>query len=247
VEPAALLACSRVDVAQCGPRAPRRSRRRRAWARFAALEGAEHAGPALGRLAVAVLDREQLLGAVLADADHDQQAKLRVLAEADLDVDPVHEQVRVAAEAEQPPAEPLVVLLPLLAQPADRRRREPGGILAEQPFQRWTEVAGRQAAQIQDRDHLADLRRPPGVRRQDLRAELLSLALLIDASVVDPGGADRDRPRPDRHLPLSRAAVADDPPVPVLVALVAQPLDVLVGLGSRSAAAIIRLAPSRAS
>ena len=62
-------------------------------------------------------------------------------------MDAVDEQVAVAAEAQMPLAEPLVVILPLLAQPADRRGRQAGGVLPEQILQRGTEVARRQAAQ----------------------------------------------------------------------------------------------------
>src|ERR1035438_4488072 len=223
----------------------------RSWA---ALEIPEHAGPPLRALAIAVLDGEQFLDAILPDADHDQQAHLRILTEADLDVDPIHEQVRVPAEAQQPLTKPVVMGLPLLAQPADRRRRQPGGVLAEQAFQRRAEVPSRQALEVQDRDHLPDLRRPSGVRRQDPRAELLPLTLLVDALVVDSGRPDRDRARPDGHPalpgplafaagppagdrprpdgppPLPRTAVADHLLVPVPVELVAEPLDVLVGL-----------------
>ena len=119
-----------------------------------------------------------------------------------------------------------------LHSPGDRRRRQPGGVLAEQALQRRAEVAGREAAQVQDRDHLADLRRPARVRRQDPRAELLPLAgLLVDALVVHARRPDRDRARPDRHLALPRAAVADHQPMPVLVDLIAETLDVLVDLG----------------
>jgi hypothetical protein len=76
--------------------------------------------PGLGRLAVAVLDGQQLLLAVVADADHDQQAELVVLAQAYRDMDTVDEKVCVPAEAEMPLAEPLVMGLPLLAEPTDR-------------------------------------------------------------------------------------------------------------------------------
>ena len=44
---------------------------------------AEHRCPRVLALAVAVLDREQLLLAVLPDTDHDQQAELGILAEPD--------------------------------------------------------------------------------------------------------------------------------------------------------------------
>jgi hypothetical protein len=73
---------------------------------------------------VSALDRQQLLLAVLTHADHDQQADLRVLAEPHGDVDAVHEHAGVAGEPEVALAEPVVVLLPLLAHPCDRRRRQ---------------------------------------------------------------------------------------------------------------------------
>ena len=62
-------------------------------------------------------------------------------------------------------------------------------------------------------------------------AESVDAGVLVDAFVVDPRRADRDRPRPDRHLPLPRATVAHDDSMPVLVALVAELLDVLIRLG----------------
>ena len=108
----------RVDVTERGPRAERAvTDHELGLVEPAALQIAEHARPALGALAVAVLDREQLLLAVLAHADHDQQTHLRILTEAHGDMDAVHEQVGVAGEAQVPLAEPLVVLLPLLAHP----------------------------------------------------------------------------------------------------------------------------------
>ena len=159
MKPAALLARAGVNVAQRGPRAQGAvTDDQLGLVQATALDVTEHAGPDSVALAVAVLDRQQLLLAVLADADHDQQTHLRVLTETDGDVDPVHEQVGIAGERQQPLAEPVVMLLPLLAHPADRRRRQAGGVLAEQLLQRGPEVAGRQPAEIEDRDHLADLR-----------------------------------------------------------------------------------------
>jgi hypothetical protein len=161
-------------------------------------------------------------------------------------VDPVHEQVRVTAEAEQPLAKPVVMGLPLLAHAADRRRRQPRGVLTQQPFKRGAEVPGRETPEVNDRDHLPDLRRAARVRRQDPRAELLPLpGLLVEALVVHAWRADRDRARPDRDLAFPRAAVTDNEPVSALVQLLAEPLDVFA-TSARSAAAIIRLAPSRA-
>jgi len=65
-------------------------------------------------------------------------------------VDSVDEQVRVAVEPEAALTKRGVVGLPLLGQPADRARRQPRRVLAEQIPERRGEVAGRQAAQVQD-------------------------------------------------------------------------------------------------
>jgi hypothetical protein len=200
-------------------------------AKPATLHIPEHPRPALGRLAVAVLHGQQLLGGVLAHADHDQQAQLVVLPEPHPDMDAVDEQVRVAAEPEVALAEPIVVGLPLLTQPADRRGRQPGGVLAEQVLQRRPEVTRREPAQVQDRQHLGDLRRPPRVRRQDLRGEPDALArLLAGALVVHARRPNRHRARADRHLALASAPVANHQPTTVLVELVDEPSNVVVGL-----------------
>ena len=72
VNPAALLRGSGKYVAQCGPRAERAvagHELRLVHATVAQI--AEHGRPRVLALAVAVFDRQQLLLAVLADADHD--------------------------------------------------------------------------------------------------------------------------------------------------------------------------------
>jgi hypothetical protein len=71
-----------------------------------------------------------------------------------------------------------------------------------------TSRQGREPAQVQHRQHVVDLRRPPRVRRQDRRREALPLASLdVHALVLDARRADRDRARPDRQLPLPGAAI----------------------------------------
>ena len=62
---------------------------------------------------------------------------------------------------------------------------------AEELGERRGEVAGREPAQVQDRQHLGDLGRLAHVGRQDRRGEVLALA-----AVVDPRGA---APRPCRR------------------------------------------------
>jgi hypothetical protein len=195
------------------------------------LEVAHHRRPRVGALAVAVIDREQLLGAVLPDADDHEQAQHVVLAEPDADVDAIDEPVGIAVEAQPTAAKRLVLGLPSLGQPLDRARRQTAGVLAKQVPQRRREVAGREPVQVKDRQHFGHLRRPPRVRRKDPRAEPLALpGLLVDALVVDPRSTDRDRAGPDRHLPLTSPAVADHQPAALLIDLAIERGDVVVDL-----------------
>src|SRR5438067_1546276 len=99
VNPAALLSRAREHVAQRGPGAQRAVAGHQLRLTHPAIaEIAEHSCPRVLGLAVAVLDRQQLLLAIFPDPDHDQQAQLRVLAEPDADVHTVHEQIRVTVK-----------------------------------------------------------------------------------------------------------------------------------------------------
>jgi hypothetical protein len=134
-------------------------------------------------------------------------------------------------KAQLPGAKRGVLGLPLLGEPLDRARREPRGVLSEQIPERRSEVPGREAVQVEDRQHLGHLRRAPRARRQDLRAKPPALpALLIDAPVVDPWRPDRDRPGPDRQLLLTSATIANHQPLPALIDLLDERADVLVDL-----------------
>ncbi len=85
--------------------------------------------------------------------------------------------------------------------------------------------------QIQQRQHLRDLRRLPGPRRQDHRSEPATLTgRLVGALVVDPWCPHRDRSRSRGDLPGPVVAVADHQPVAGLVDLV----DVGVDIGGAS-------------
>jgi hypothetical protein len=145
VHPALLAARAGVDVPERRPRTQRAvAADELGLVETAIAQVAQDDRPGLGALAVAVLDREQLLDAVLADADDDQQAQLVVLAEAHLDMHAVDEQVRVARELQAALLERGVVSLPGLGETLDRARRQPGRVVTEQILERRREVAGRQ-------------------------------------------------------------------------------------------------------
>ena len=187
-------------------------------------------GPRLGRLAVPVGQRDELLAAVGAHPDHHQQAQL-LLLEADLEVDPVDPQVHVVGARQDALGERLGLVLPLRGQPGDRRRRQ-ARARAQELLQRRAEVAAGQAVQVQQRQHLGHLRRLARPRRQDRRGEPLPLTGIgVDALVVDPRRPHRHRPRRGQHLALVVVAVADHQPTPVLVDLTDMGVDVGGDLG----------------
>jgi hypothetical protein len=143
VHPARLAPRPGKHVAQRRPRAQRTvADHELGLVGAAVFQIAHHGRPRLGAFAVAVLDSQQLLGVVFADADHDQQAQAVVLTEPNRDMDTVDEPVRVAVEAQRAGAQAFVFGLSVLAQPADRRRRQAGGILTEQLLQGRAEVPG---------------------------------------------------------------------------------------------------------
>jgi hypothetical protein len=163
--------------------------------------------------------RDQLLLPVGTDPDHHQQAHL-VLLQPDLEVDPVDPAVDVVGVGQRPLAERLGVVLPLAGEPGDRRRRQARG-RAEELLQRRAEVTAGQAVQIQQRQHLGDLRGLPGPGRQDHRSEPHPLAaVFVDALVVDPRRPHQHRTRRRAHLPLRVVPVADHQPATRLVDLV---------------------------
>ncbi len=231
--PAALLLGVGEHLAQRLPEPQRTvTDRQRRGAHPAALAVTQQVGPRLRALAEPVGDRDQLLGAIDADADHHQQAHL-VLLQTDLEVDPVDPQVYVVAVLQRPRAERLRVVLPLLGEPGDRGRRQARG-RAQELFQRRHEVPRRQAVQVQQRQHLRDLRGLARPGRQDRRREPLPLAGdLVDALVVDPGLTHRHRPDRGDDLPRGVEAVAHHQPVAVLVNLTGVGLDVRGDLGQQ--------------
>ena len=86
--------------------------------------------------------------------------------------------------------------------------------------------------QVQQRQHLGDLRRLPCPRRQDRRAEPATFpGLDVDALVVDPRGFHRHRTRGGQHLAFAVITIAYHQPIPVLVDLAGMSIDIGGHLG----------------
>src|SRR5665648_1001696 len=231
VEPAPLLTGAGEHLTQRGPEAQRPvPDREHGGAHPAALARAQQVRPGLGGLAVPVVQGDQLLGPVGAHPDHDQQAHL-VLLEADLEVDPVDPHVHVVAPGQGAGVERGGLVLPLRGQPRDRGGRQ-ARTRAQELLQRGPEVRGGQPVQVQQGQHLSDLRRLPGPRGQDRRGEPGPRpGDLIDTLVVDPRRPHRHRTRGRGDLPLLVVPVANHQSTTVLVELVGEHLDVGGDLG----------------
>jgi hypothetical protein len=157
VDPAALGAGVREHVAQRAPEAQGAvTNGEHRCPHPAAFEVAQHVGPGLCRLSVAVPDGDQFLGAIDPDT-HDDQATQPVLVETDSEVHPVGPHVHVVPVIEASFGEGPLFGLPLGGQPGDHRRGEPG-TGAEEPRQRRREVTRAHAMQVHERQHLGDLR-----------------------------------------------------------------------------------------
>src|ERR1019366_7223970 len=103
---------------------------------------------------------------------------------------------------------------------------------AEELPERGHEVPGRQAVQVRQRQHLADLRGLARPRRQDRRAEPLPLACVrVGALVVHPGRGHLHRPGAGQHRPRPGGAVAHHHPPAILIAQPRELVDVGGDLG----------------
>jgi hypothetical protein len=102
VEPAALLSVGGEHLAQRTPEPERAVAHRQDWgAHPATFRVAQQVRPGPGRLPMPVTQGDQLLGAVRADPDQDQQAQ-PLLLEADVHVDPVGPHVHVVHPRQVP-------------------------------------------------------------------------------------------------------------------------------------------------
>jgi hypothetical protein len=125
-------------------------------------------------LSVALVHRDQLLGTLGAHPDQHQYARV-ALAQAYAQVHAVGPDTHVVDLGQVALAECGVIGLPLGGEPGYGGRGQPG-CRAEELLERRHEVAGGQAVQIQQRQHLSDPRGLARPRRQDRRGQPLALS-----------------------------------------------------------------------
>src|SRR6202030_1902393 len=139
-------------------------------------------------------------------ADDDQDA-LRLLLEPRLQMDAVGPEVEVALGRQIALLPARVLLAPRLLEAGDGRCRETGRVRADKRRQRFLEIAGRDALQVEDRDQHFQALRPPRVPRQD-RWRIPDALALGSFAVAHPRLANADRADPGHDLTLREMAVA---------------------------------------
>ncbi len=217
MEPAALPCGLGEHLAQRAPESQRPGRQDRR-PHPAAPAVPQQVRPRLRRLPVPAGQGDELLAAISPDADHDQLAQL-VLLQPDIHIDPVRPQVHVVRARQVPGSERALLRLPLPGQPRDHRCRQPGRG-ARELAGRGHEIPGRQPVQVQQRQHLGDLRGLARPRRQDRRGEPLPLpGHRVRPPVIDPRHGHLHSARAGQHLPRLVTAVADHQPAAVLIPL----------------------------
>src|SRR5215813_1797150 len=144
------------------------------------LQIEEQFPPRLRTFAYTVAEADKLLPALGCGSDNDQQA-LRAVFETGLHMNAVGPEVDVAFGREIALAPARVLLGPGLLEPSNGRGREPAGVPAEQCDQRFLEVAGRDALEVEDRDQHLQALRPARVGRQNCRRKADALATFAAA------------------------------------------------------------------
>src|SRR5262245_23513324 len=100
-----------------------------------------------------------------------------------------------------------MLLRPGLLEPSDGRRRQPAGVLAEQRDQRFLEVAGGDALEVEDRDKHLEAFRPARVGWQYRRREADALGAFANA-IAHARAAHRHRADAGHDLTLGQMPMA---------------------------------------
>lgn len=104
-----------------------------------------------------------------------------------------------------------MIVLPAVLQAADGARRQTRRILAEKCCQRFREIAGRNALEVEDRQQRLDRLGAAHVERQDRRSEADAARIVSGRPAITQAGLlDWDRTDTGYHFALGPVPVADD-------------------------------------
>jgi hypothetical protein len=231
VEPTALRPGGREHLAQGGPEPQRAVPDREHRGAHPAPPGiAQQVRPRAGRLPLPVGEGDQLLGPVGTDPDQHQQAQ-PLFVQPDVEVDAVGPHVHVVDPGQVAGGEGFGLVLPRPDESGDDRAGQACGGTQEL-LQCRREIQAGQAVQVQQRQHLVDLRALPAPRRQDRRGEPPTLTgHRIDTLIVHPRRDHLHRPRGREHFPRLGVPVPHHQPPATGVDLVRVRLDIRADLG----------------
>ena len=152
--------------------------------------------PALRALPDPDMEAEQFFLPLGRGADDDEDA-LRLGLHTGLKIDAVGPNVDVAAGREIAALPALVFLLPPGREPRDHAWRQVRGVGTEDGGKRLLEVAGGDAAQVENRQQCVEAPGTPGPSRQDVRREPdLLAAFSLRGAVPDLRSSDFERADP---------------------------------------------------
>ncbi len=196
--------------------------------------------PALRALSYPDMEAEELLLSLRRGADDDEDA-LRLGLHPGLEVDAVGPDVDVPAGREVTALPALVFLLPLGREARNHARRQIGRVGTEDRGQRLLEIAGGDAAQVENGQEGVETPRAAGPLRQDVRGEPdLILAFGSRSAVPDLRAPNLEGADPGLDPALGAVPMPHDslPPVcqPFLGELVEEGLDLGLESGREHAA-----------
>src|SRR5450830_687127 len=165
--------------------------------------------PALGALASANLEADELLLALRRRADQHQHA-FGVVFHPGLQVDTVRPDIHVSPCRQVALLPAVVLVLPLGRQSGNHRRRQVRRFLAQERRQRLLEVARRDAAQIKRWQQRIQALRPPSPFWQDRREKADPVALNRGTTIPDFHRADLNRSDPCLDRALGTVTMPDD-------------------------------------
>ena len=133
------------------------------------------------------------------------------------EVDAVGPQVDVALGREIASQPTLILFRPCRLQPDNSGGRKAWCVRPQQGRQRFAEVTGRDALEIQPRQQQLDRLGAPQIGRKDRRREADTTSASVRQAVADPWPAHRNRADPSLHFAFGLVTVAHHTTAPSLV------------------------------
>jgi hypothetical protein len=146
---------------------------------------------------------------------NDHQQALSMVLEPRLDVDAIGPHVNVALGAQIAFQPALVLVSPSVLEPGYGRCGKAAGVLAQQGAERFFEVAGRNALEVQSRNQNLQALRAARVKRHDRRRKPNACILAANA-IANPRRVYADPTNAGHDLALRQMPVANQASAPII-------------------------------